>query len=258
MHDEELLRLAGDSLRKQDILDDPRLEALARGELSQEEVEELLALEHSGELPGGAVEAFSAFSEDYLGRLEQSMARRNQDAPVLCLSNARRRKMSYLMGAPMAAAAAAVVAFVLWPASPSEPILPTYTLELEGGLAKVRSVAVPTTEKPVRLSPQTALELRLRPATRTKEPVFVRLIRAGSEELDGWVMDPAIKVSDSGTVTVHISGDQLGGRELVSQRLHVLLAPSSMKDQLPRRANDDLTALPAQVQIFAVEIILEN
>lgn len=270
MHDEELLRLAGDSLRQPDLLDDPRLEALTRGELSQEGVEELLALEQTGELPEGAVEAFSSFSEDYLERLEQSLAndgeakndnlaREAQDHPVVFLSSARRRKRSFVIGAPMAvaAAAAALLAFNLWPTSPSGPKLPIYSLELAGGLAKVRAVETPMADKPVRLSPETSLELRLRPATRTSEPVFVRLIAASSRKAAAWVVDPVVEVSESGTVMVPIHGEQLAGREPGKQRLHVLLAPASMKKQLPRHT-DDLAGLPAQVQTFTVEVVLEN
>ncbi|MCU0662963.1 MAG: hypothetical protein MUC50_11635 [Myxococcota bacterium] len=267
-HDEELLRLAGDVLRQPDLLDDPRLDALARGELSQEEVEELLAMERAGELQGGATEAFSAFSEGYLARLEQSMAGdgtakndelsgRAKDAPVVTLSSAPRWKRSFVVGAPIVAAAAAVIALALWPVSPSGPRLPGYTLELEGGLAKVRAVATPTADEPVRLSANTTLQLRLRPATRTSEPVFVRLIAAGSEAASQRVVDPVVEVSESGTVTVRLSGEQLAPSQAARQRLHVLLAPASMKDQLPRHVGD-LARLPVQVQTFAVEVILEN
>lgn len=273
MGDEQILRLSGDGLRGPDALDDPRLDELARGELDDEALLSLLAAEQEGILPTGSVEAFSPLSSVFLSRLEARVLQEERpqvenpdtDAPsesaVVVPMNrpVRRRVLAWSIGMPLAAAAAALLVLAIWPASPSGTALPTYALEVEGGLAAMRSAASSAVSpgEPVRVGRSTILGLRLRPATKVETPVMVRAFVVDPDSAVEHVFDPVFEVSASGTVAVTATAADLHASGQGDRIVHLVIAPVGGTAAIPNHANE-LPSFSGPMQAFSLRIAVED
>ncbi|HVK69659.1 MAG TPA: hypothetical protein VM694_34615, partial [Polyangium sp.] len=123
MKDDDLLDALGRAARKNDLLADPRLDALARGELSDEEIKKLA---EGSAAARDAVEAFRPLDEQARARLtEQALAGIGAQSPAAPAEVVRLHRPRRALLVLFAACLAAAVAFVLLRRNDVAPPLPT-------------------------------------------------------------------------------------------------------------------------------------
>ncbi len=219
MTDEELLRKVGAALGEEaapesdPVLDDPRWDRLAAGELDEAEQEALrrLAVE-----TWGSDEVYRAFSH-----VEEAQHRRIEalfDPLPLAADEPRkldepdgggakvipfpRRWHLMAVAAPVLAAAAALL-LVLLPSGPTA--LPAYTLELEGGERSTRAAAPGPEAGPSELTPDSLVSVVLRPATGVEGRITVRGFLVGPQggaEETAVALTLPVEAHTGGTLTV--------------------------------------------------------
>ncbi|EYF00260.1 hypothetical protein [Chondromyces apiculatus] len=237
MKDDDLLRALGRAAREDDLLADPRWDALAAGELSEREVEALKALSRGDPEALGAFEAFepvaaevreaaaararamlqerpvgsvgSVGAEDAGGARGARGTRGARGAEVVRLPGRRKLLASVLAGA--AAMAAAAVVWVM-AGSGARDGLPVYALAVLGGEQTERHGGPPEAEGPPRIGPGSRLEIVLRPVTPAQVPVAVRgfLVSGGDVAAGGgrpW--EPPVEISAEGSVRIAGSREAL-------------------------------------------------
>lgn len=178
--DDDLLRALGNAARDEDWVEDPRLDALSAGELSEAEGQALRARDDPMADP--AFEAFRPIDEAGKQRFVDAIVSQQQQgagAKVLPFP----KKRAWLASAGVVGALAAAAAFALVVSTGGPEPLPDYELDVLGGESGVRSKP---TEGVPRLVEGSRLELRLRPATRTTGPLEVRGALARGDTVHPW------------------------------------------------------------------------
>jgi hypothetical protein len=163
----DALQHLGALARDQEAEVDPRWDALARGELSAEELAELERQAEADPEIALRLELFRPLSNEARDRIANSVEPKAAVVPI----ESRRPlwQKAALVMAPLAAAAA--IALMLLRPAPLAP-LPGYTLSASGGESELRSPA--PRPGPVVLAPDASLTLVLRPATSVEGPVAAR------------------------------------------------------------------------------------
>ncbi len=133
MDDDQLPQALGEIMREQDRAQDPRLDRLARGEISDTERAELEAAAASDPALAAALALYAPLSPEVRGRLVET-ARRSARPP------ARLFTLPRLSGMAALAAAAVVAALALLPGAPP---LPSYALHARAGDAEWRGAEAP-------------------------------------------------------------------------------------------------------------------
>lgn len=201
--DELLLRRVGDALREPDVLDDPRWDALAAGELDEAGVAELRALALRDPEARAAFEVFqplddathAALESLFRAESESEPAPESEPAEVVSISRHRRYRWAGA-GATILAVAAALILMIRPSAS---PLLAPYQLEVGRGEQAYRSAAGEPADL-LEVTPATRLDLVLRPATRVDEPVGVEVFLREGGDLRG--LDVEAKVAPGGAIEV--------------------------------------------------------
>lgn len=181
----------------------PAWEAFAAGELSEAEVI-AARREHESEAElHEHLEMFRPFSADERDNLVAKLltlpGEKHVPAPSLPTA-----KVIPLWRRPMAwasVAAAAAVAFLLvqpirGPSPQSQGSLPTFELEVNGGLATQRSEGKVTGVP--KYAADTEIEVVIRPQVRAKHPLAAKLFAFNGEQ--GQLLSTPIEVADSGSV----------------------------------------------------------
>ncbi|MDC0744110.1 hypothetical protein [Polyangium mundeleinium] len=204
MKDDDLLDALGRAARKNDLLADPRWDALARGELSDEEIQKLA---EGSAATRDAVEAFRPLGAQANACLTEqalvAIGAQNPGAAPAEVVRIHRPRRALL--ALFAACLTAAVAFVLLSRNDAEPPLPMYALSVEGGDRSFRADA-PSPDEP-RLAPGSRLSLSIRPAA---DVLGVVEARAYSIR-DGVVAPcrPRIEIAATGAILVTGSREEL-------------------------------------------------
>jgi hypothetical protein len=165
-------------------------DALARGELSDEELGTLKALAESDEEVATRLAAFTPVGPEFQSRAVASIvAKRRQ-----------RRLRAWWAPSLLVAAAAAVLLVLASRPDPDGEMVTNWSVEVIGGARTVRGDE-PTTEVP-RFLPDTRLEIRMRPPERTEEEVQVAafLVSGAREEVRPW--SPPLERADTGAVRI--------------------------------------------------------
>ena len=227
--DEILLGRIGDSLRDTpNLLDDPRWDQLAAGELDAAGVAELKALADGDPEAAAAFEAFQPLDDAY-SELETLF---RPKAEVLSIGRARRARWVGVAATVVAIAAALLLFLRPGPGSP----LALYELELSRGEQSFRSAEGPAPAAVVELTPASRVDLVLRPATRVDEAVTVRaFLRSGPAGAALKPLDVNAGMSPSGAI-------EIGGavRDIITD------TPGSYDLILVVGRQADLTGLPAE------------
>ncbi len=198
--DDDLLIELGELARDARRPVDPRWDALARGELSDEERAALRAEEDADAL----APLFEPLGEDFANALaakvlaERAPASAKPEGEVVSL-RARRGARVVRYALPGIALAAAALLYVLATGDPAgEPALPAYTVEVHGGDQALRGAPAASTER-VRLSPGSRIEVVARPATPVTAPVAAEVtVRDASGATRPWT--GGVEVAPSGAV----------------------------------------------------------
>lgn len=154
-----------------DLWSEAAWEAMARGELSDEEVAALLARADEAGFPEAA-EVFKPLgqrSEDrILSAIDSAREQRRAPDGVVELAVVERKREASRLFTILGgfAAAAALVLFVVFRPAPTADELPGYELSIRGGTKEVRGV---DDAERVRLHPGDTFIVSLRPAARTDE-----------------------------------------------------------------------------------------
>lgn len=220
---EDLLKALGALARDQaaEPAHDPRLEALAAGELSEVELKALQDLAAEDERWAEAVELHQPLSAPAVDRFTDAVlaelgaapeaapaAPPAHEAEVIPLAPRRRRLMGWSLGLGGLAAAAAI-AFMLTGPGASPPI-PSYSLEVGQGAADVRGPAAAGGEVTA-LTPNTRLDLVLRPSSaveRGDAGLAAKAFLKVGDQITQW--KPPLTISDGGVVElVGRAGDLL-------------------------------------------------
>ncbi len=214
-HDETTLALLRTTARERDPLADPRWDALARGELSEAELEELRAFAKEHDLEA-ALEAFAPAPEGTDEALAELVlaARKKPDAPAQQVSkqgdagppaaNTGGRVIPFrrVVYAVVAAAAALLLFFR---ATSNDADVSTYSLVLTGGNAITRSVD--TTGELPKLASGSAVDVILRPQTPEKGEVAARAFLVRKGQATPWNVTPS--VAEGGALRVQGQTDTL-------------------------------------------------
>src|SRR6185436_3854240 len=159
-----LLEAVREAARERDPLADPRWEALARGELSPEQIAALREEPRAGE--ADAYEVFRpldpAVQEQMVDRAMASLRPppAQERAPAPASGWLARRRRTVMVGSAAVAAAAALV-LVVRPGSRTGPVgapLPAYAVELKGGDREVRAEPATHEAEPRLATPETRFE----------------------------------------------------------------------------------------------------
>ncbi len=193
---------------------DERWDRLSAGELSPEEEAELRALAETSEEGRQAYEAFRPLGSDFHAQVVRAVqgqslapeARREVDAVSEKPPGLRRplpRRASRLAGWSALAAAAALVLLLRAPGT--QPPLPSYAMELSGGVQEMRGDPA---SPPRTFPPGSQLELVLRPQTAVSGPLAVRYFLGRGNALQPWPA-PGVITADG---SVRVAGTV--GREI--------------------------------------------
>jgi hypothetical protein len=273
-----LLRTVAQLARDEDPLRDEAWDALARGELADDEAARLRALVDEGRAPEGAFEAFRPLDgaeRDAIADAVLAKAAKPGAAPaaeVVPLEPRRGAKETASGGAGVGARArkaivvgttalvlAAAVGFALvWLRPPA--YLPGYALAVEGGISEER-VETPTPADPTAplvLSPKARYRLTLRPEVAVEGVVEVKsfLRRGGSIR----AVDLLVERKPNGTVLVPslrgelFAGAAPGPAELV---LAVALASEMPSDmELMRDLGQRASGAVGAARLVSVQVVL--
>ncbi|MFN3200655.1 MAG: hypothetical protein ACE366_19810 [Bradymonadia bacterium] len=207
-----------------EIAADARLEALSAGDLSDEDLAELQALAASEPEWGEALEAFEPLDDAALDRMtaqvlaEMGVASAEEAAPsdvqsvksdtllaheepaetstpdnVVQLSAHRRPRWVWGAGIGSLAAAAALAFFMM---KPNVVPMPGYGIEVAMGQSDFRGDEPQA--KVTRLTPNTRLDVTLRPESKVDAPVAVRAFLKSGDSVVRW--NPPVKVLENGVV----------------------------------------------------------
>lgn len=155
-----------------DGLDDPRWDALARGDISAEDRAALEALAAEDPL---AREALALFAP--LGREAEARYAERIEAEIGAAKRAasKRRARVIRLALPLAAALAAAASLALFlRGSPVDPSLPAYALAITGGAADQRGDDPRSPRAPLALSEGSRFTITLRPETPASGPLAAR------------------------------------------------------------------------------------
>lgn len=241
MTDDDLLRrlaeIAGEE--EEEPRRDRRWEALAAGELSPEEAEELRREAAESAAAKARHEAFSPLGPDFRARVVTAIQQQREGegeteeaAPppriVRDVGDRRPpappRRRGVLRWAAAGLAAAALLAIALWPHG--QPPLPAYAARLAGGVETMRAPDGPvdpvaSAGEPTRFAPGNAFELVLTPA----EPVTGRLTVATFVLPPGGVPRPlAVPAELSEHGAVRLAGRVGSGVDLPAGASELLVA----------------------------------
>jgi len=231
MNEEELLGLVGRSLADQpagaELLEDPRWERLAAGDLDDADRAELRRLAEEAHGDAALFEALQPLDEAAHGRMEalfggaeavepeaaEPDSAEEAGAQVVAFPH-KRRWPPFLLALPVLAAAAGIL-LMLRPATYAP--LPVYSLELEGGEQRVRSGGPAPAGGVAELTPETLVTLLLRPAEQVTGEVrlLAWLVRAGEGGEAAVVpIDLPARPHDGGTLVVEgTAGGLFGARQ---------------------------------------------
>ena len=245
MNDEDLLRRMGEIIDREanseevsDILDDPRWDRWAAGELPDNEVDALLTAGREAGVPEEICAGFRPLDASVHERIERLFEPAAAPArpPAKIIAFPTRRQWIAAAGG-LAALAAAVPIYVRLSA-PSEPEpLPAYAFEMEAGEQPMRGQArAPQRQpgsEPVELTPDSLISITLRPARRVASAVLVSLFV--QMEAQAPVLRRRFKPSARGTFVIR--GNVA---ELIGQRAGVfdLIFVVTRAHQIPERPGD--------------------
>lgn len=202
-HDDEiLLGRIGDALREEpNLLDDPRWDRLAAGELDEPGVAALKALADSDPAAAAAFEAFQPL-DDAHPQLEALFQPR---AEVVSIGRARGYRWAGAGAAVLAIAAALLLILRPGPGTP----LARYELEVSRGEQSFRSAAVGVDADAdadvVELTPASRIDLVLRPAIRVEGPIAVQAFLR-SDAPDGPLTPLEVQAGMSPSGAIEIRG----------------------------------------------------
>lgn len=192
---------------------DGRWDALARGELSAEQEAALRGEADRSEELRAAWEAFRPLDANF----RQGLVRRARRGLGLRRFRPPRSAASKL-GGVLAMAAVLVLAVGLWRLMPNgggPADLPTYGLEVRGGLAEQRSAtgAGSAAVEPPRLAGELPLEVILIPRRAVEGGVAVTAFLERGDSLDPWHIPPErLEIADTGAIRIVVRADELGPR----------------------------------------------
>ncbi len=253
MKDDELLYLTGETIREPDALDDPRWDQLAAGELDDDELKALKEITAEQFDAENVAESFKPMDQGMHRRVEALFgagAAEAEDAPQPVTQLSERQAKTAQEALPpspwirrtlgmvgVLGAAAALLLILLVNQDPAV-VLPTYQMDLRGGIKAVRSSQTTVTDQPPSFDNTSLLTIRLRPETKVSEALFLTGYLKGPAETKK--LDLPFKVSSSGTITISgkmatLLGSPVPGR----YELHLVVVPQRDAAELPT----DLEAL---------------
>ncbi|TKD05045.1 hypothetical protein [Polyangium fumosum] len=255
MKDDDLLDALGRAARKDDRLADPRWDALARGELSDEEIK---TLAEGSDAARDAVEAFRPLGEPTRARLtEQALAALGAQNPGAAPAEVVRRKHPRrALFVLLAACLAALVAFVWLARNDAGPPLPAYALAVEGGDRPFRA-DTPSPDEP-RLAPGSRLSLSIRPAADVLGAVEARAYSIR----DGVVAPsrPRIEIAASGAMLVTGTREELFP-DVGPGRLQIVILvgrPGTLPEHTPAAAELAPEGPPRAFQVLRAAVWLTD
>jgi hypothetical protein len=215
-NDDRLARALREAAKaeEQDRIADARWDALARGELSEDERAELVALAEKDPALSGAPALFEPLGAEaearFLAAIQHELgAERKADqgaakaaepvagarpAEVVSLDARRRLRRGWMVGSAALALAAGVALWVATRSDGGGAALPEYALLVSGGERDVRA----DEPKAVTLAPGSRVTMTLRPAEPAAIPLEARaFLVQGSTEI---ALDAAVEVSADGAV----------------------------------------------------------
>lgn len=174
----------------------------------------------------------------------------------------------WVPGGMLVAAAAAILLWWVWP--PSEDVrgpqlaqlepLPTYSLEVDGGLAQLRGEEPseePAATEPARYQRNTQFSWQMRPELEVGEPVSVRgfVFASGGSAGLPLALDALTQRAASGVLRVF---GEISSLDLEPGRYTIVLAVGR-PDDLPTQAAQVASPKPEDAwQVHRVEIIIED
>jgi hypothetical protein len=260
MKDEELLAKLAKAMGDEDFLDDPRWARMAAGELSEQEQETLrkdMAARPDAlpEKVEAAFETFSPLGPAFQNKIESMFAKAEEPRPSW-LSRIFDRPLFPV--ALAAAAAAAILIAVLWPAPLAT--LPGYDLVFAGGDRTFRGNEPKPDLEPAELSKGSLLDLRLRPATRVSDVDTLVLLSHLAGAKDSRRLDLPFRVSESGVLTVEGPVERLLPVPAGDYRLVLVVTRKDTADDVPTDAESIVTSgtdAPWQVFVLPLRIVDE-
>jgi hypothetical protein len=187
-----------------DLWSDAAWEAMARGELSDEEIAALLARADEAGFPEAA-EVFKPLgqrSEDrILSAIDSAREQRRLPDGVVELAVVERKREASRLFTILGglAAAAALVLFVVFRPAPTAGELPGYELSIRGGTKEVRGV---DDADRVRLHPGDTFVVSLRPVARTDEELGMQAYLLTAER--ALLLDATIESSEGGFLRARV------------------------------------------------------
>jgi hypothetical protein len=199
------LDLVREAARERDPLEDPRWEALARGELSPEQAEELRRADPE------AFEALRPMDEltqrRMVGRAVESLAGEPVPLHVEIPPVARKGWRRGVAIAMLAAASATVLYIPVSLIRGQDEPAPVYLMMVSGGEREVRSGQPVPGAVPRMTTPETKVEIWLRPITAFRADVAWKCALEGKDGLRPW--EPGIQPTPDGVIAVAGTRSQL-------------------------------------------------
>jgi hypothetical protein len=248
MNDDELLKALAAAAQAERARD-PRYDALADDDLSEEDRAALAALGDDeamtafAPLDEAARERFAAAALTAMGA--SAAAPEPEGAKILPF---RKTWAGRVLTFAVPLAAAAALAFVLLRPGPEGPGLPDYRLDATAGERTLRSAEPAPADVP-RYGPGSRIELVLRPSTAAQGPVTVRGFLNRGGELQPWAVTP--EVSPEGAIRIAGPVEEL--LPDVTGEVELLLAvgrPEALPD-----AGEVLTATPKGWRLLRYRLV---
>jgi hypothetical protein len=243
MSDDPFMKELGQVARAETDIDE-RLERLAEGRLTQDELKELESMAENDPRLSEALAAFRPLGDDFQARTVErldGMVAGGQKKEL------RRRGLWFYLPIPAALAAAVLLVVLIWPAGDPGP-LPSYQIEIGGGASSLRG---PESSGPLRLVPGTTLQILLRPDRAVEGEVGVLALLLQDNQLKVLSI-PRVEARGGAVKLGGVVGKDMpfvpGAADLV-----VLLA---RPDELPEGAK--WREAGESVQVFSTRVLFEG
>lgn len=225
--DDRLLAALRDAAKaeQEDALADARWDALARGELAEDEIAQLTALAREEPALEGAPEMFAPLGAEvearFLLAIQHELSREPAEAEakasnVVSLEARRRTRRAWMAGSAALALAAGAALWVATRPDRGGARLPEYTLLVTGGERDVRA----DEPQAVTLAPGARVTMTLRPAEPEGGPLEARAFLAqGAAEI---ALEASVEVSPEGAV--RMVGRAPSGASLAAGEAEIVVA----------------------------------
>jgi len=218
MKDDEILKRLQEAAKEQATEDaglDARLDALAFSELDGDQEAELRDTAEGDEKMAAAYEAFrpldQGFRENMVDRLQKeigaadrSTKKKDHSSTVIDLNERRaqrRRKLGWIGGLAVGAAAAAAITLTVLPSMNQPGALPPYSIMLNEGVQQIRGTADKPHESAIpRYTAGALFEITLRPEQAVQEAVEVKLYLQRGDDISE--LKAPVEIDPQGSVRV--------------------------------------------------------